>query len=158
MESQLTTLTSSDLQRFERDGYVVVRQAFARADGLAMERQWWKELADTHDISRDDRSPEACEARQARNERCQRPELSIAGIWRRFVPRSRILVILALELFGLVGPEPAKADQTTLVVVNDAGELIIAEEEAKPPIEPAAGVVIIVPKPNVVNLLVALTI
>jgi mono/diheme cytochrome c family protein len=73
-------------------------------------------------ISRDDRSPEACEARQARNERCQRPELSIAGIWRRFVPRSRILVILALELFGLVGPEPAKADQTTLVVVNDAGE------------------------------------
>jgi hypothetical protein len=56
MESQLTTLTSSDLQRFERDGYVVVRQAFARADGLAMERQWWRELADTHDIRRDDRS------------------------------------------------------------------------------------------------------
>jgi hypothetical protein len=56
MESQLTTLTSSDLQRFERDGYVVVRQAFSRADGLAMERQWWRELADTHDIRRDDRS------------------------------------------------------------------------------------------------------
>ena len=31
MGSQLTTLTSSDIQRFERDGYVVVRQAFSRA-------------------------------------------------------------------------------------------------------------------------------
>jgi hypothetical protein len=28
MRSQLTTLTSADIQRFERDGYVVVRQAF----------------------------------------------------------------------------------------------------------------------------------
>jgi hypothetical protein len=45
MESQLTTLTSSDIQRFERDGYVVVRHAFSRADGLAMERQRWRELA-----------------------------------------------------------------------------------------------------------------
>jgi hypothetical protein len=44
MRSQLTTLTSADIQRFERDGYVVVRQAFSRADGLAMERQWWREL------------------------------------------------------------------------------------------------------------------
>ena len=56
MRSQLTTLTSADIQRFERDGYVVVRQAFSRADGLAMERQWWHELEDTHDIRRDDRS------------------------------------------------------------------------------------------------------
>jgi hypothetical protein len=56
MGSQLTTLTSSDIQRFERDGYVVVRQAFSRADSLAMERQWWRELEDTHDIRRDDRS------------------------------------------------------------------------------------------------------
>jgi phytanoyl-CoA dioxygenase PhyH len=56
MGSQLTTLTSSDIQRFERDGYVVVRQAFSRADGLAMERQWWRELEDTHGIRRDDRS------------------------------------------------------------------------------------------------------
>jgi hypothetical protein len=56
MESQLATLTSSDIQRFERDGYVVVRQAFSRADSLAMERQWWRELEDTHDIRRDDRS------------------------------------------------------------------------------------------------------
>jgi hypothetical protein len=36
MGSQLTTLTSSDIQRFERDGYVVVRQAFPRVVGLAM--------------------------------------------------------------------------------------------------------------------------
>jgi hypothetical protein len=56
MGSQLTTLTSSDIQRFERDGYVVVRHAFSRADGLAMERQWWRELEDTHDIRPDDRS------------------------------------------------------------------------------------------------------
>jgi len=44
MEAQLTTLTSEDIRRFERDGYVVVRQAFSRDDGLAMERQWWQEL------------------------------------------------------------------------------------------------------------------
>jgi hypothetical protein len=30
MGSQLTTLASSDIQCFERDGYVVVRQAFSR--------------------------------------------------------------------------------------------------------------------------------
>jgi hypothetical protein len=56
MGSQLTTLTSADIERFERDGYVTVRQAFSRADGLAMERQWWRELEDTHGIRRDDRS------------------------------------------------------------------------------------------------------
>jgi hypothetical protein len=55
-EGQLTTLTSADIQRFERDGYVVVRQAFSRADGLAMERLWWQELEDTHGMRRDDRS------------------------------------------------------------------------------------------------------
>ena len=56
MCSQLTTLTSSDIRRFERDGYVVVRQAFSRTDALAMERRWWSELADTHHICPDDRS------------------------------------------------------------------------------------------------------
>jgi hypothetical protein len=56
MGSQLTTLTSADIERFQRDGYVVVRQAFSHADGLAMERQWWRELEDTHGIRRDDRS------------------------------------------------------------------------------------------------------
>jgi hypothetical protein len=56
MGSQLTTLTSADIQRFERDGYVVVRQAFSRDDGLAMERRWWRELEDAHGIRRDDRS------------------------------------------------------------------------------------------------------
>ena len=56
MGSQLTTLTSSDIQRFEGDGYVVVRQAFSRADGLAMERRWWRELEDAHHIRPDDRS------------------------------------------------------------------------------------------------------
>lgn len=56
MGAQLTTLASSDIQRFERDGYVVVRQAFSRADGLAMEGRWWSELEDAHNIRRDDRS------------------------------------------------------------------------------------------------------
>jgi len=56
MASQLTTLTSSDIHRFDRDGYVVVRQAFSPADGLAMERRWWRELEDTHGVRRDDRS------------------------------------------------------------------------------------------------------
>ena len=56
MAPQLTALTSSDIQRFERDGYLVVRQAFSRADGLAMEQGWWRELEDTHGIRRDDPS------------------------------------------------------------------------------------------------------
>jgi hypothetical protein len=56
MGSQPTTLTTSDIQRFERDGYVVVRQAFSPDDGLAMERQWWRELEETHGIRPDDRS------------------------------------------------------------------------------------------------------
>jgi hypothetical protein len=56
MGSQLATLTSSDIQRFERDGFIVVRHAFSRADGLAMERRWWSELEDRHNIRPDDRS------------------------------------------------------------------------------------------------------
>ena len=56
MGSQLTTLTPEGIQRFERDGYVVVRQAFARADGFAMEQQWWRELEETYGIRPDDRS------------------------------------------------------------------------------------------------------
>jgi hypothetical protein len=55
MGSHLATLTSTDIQRFERDGYVVVRQAFSRADALAMESRWWWELEDRHGIRRDDR-------------------------------------------------------------------------------------------------------
>jgi hypothetical protein len=56
MESQPATLSSADRQRFERDGYIVVRQAFPRATALAMEERWWSELADTRGIRRDDRS------------------------------------------------------------------------------------------------------
>ncbi len=56
MGSQLTTLTPADLRRFERDGFVLVRQAFSAADGLAMERNWWRELEDRHGIRIDDRS------------------------------------------------------------------------------------------------------
>src|SRR6185437_5809073 len=54
MASRLTVLTPADIQRFERDGYVVVRQAFSPANALAMERQWWRELEGTYGIRRDD--------------------------------------------------------------------------------------------------------
>jgi hypothetical protein len=50
------TLTPAEIERFERDGYVLVEQAFPAADGLAMERRWWQELEDAHRIRRDDRS------------------------------------------------------------------------------------------------------
>jgi hypothetical protein len=56
MGSQLSTLTAADIRRFERDGYVAVRQAFSPADGLAMERRWWRELEDTRGIRPGDRS------------------------------------------------------------------------------------------------------
>ena len=56
MEATPSSLTPADLRRFERDGYLVVRQAFPRAAALAMEDRWWSELADTHGIRRDDRS------------------------------------------------------------------------------------------------------
>jgi hypothetical protein len=56
MGSGLSTLSAAEVGRFERDGYVVVREALARADGLAMERQWWLELEEAHGIRRDDRA------------------------------------------------------------------------------------------------------
>lgn len=56
MRSRPTTLTPAAIERFERDGYVVVREAFSRADGLAMQQRWWRELAEEHGIRPDDRS------------------------------------------------------------------------------------------------------
>ena len=56
MGSPPTTLTPADIRRFERDGYVIVRQAFSPDDGQDMERRWWRELAEAHGIRRDDRS------------------------------------------------------------------------------------------------------
>src|SRR6185312_3485369 len=56
MGSPPTTLTQSEIDRFERDGYVVVRQGFPRADALAMQDRWWAELETVHHIRRDDRS------------------------------------------------------------------------------------------------------
>lgn len=56
MGARLTTLTPADQQRFERDGYLVVRQAFSPDDGRAMERRWWQELTDAHGIRPGDRS------------------------------------------------------------------------------------------------------
>ena len=56
MGSPLATLTASDVEGFERDGYVVVRQAFPRADALEMQARWWAELELLHRIRRDDRA------------------------------------------------------------------------------------------------------
>jgi hypothetical protein len=56
MRSQPTALSSSDIERFGRDGYLVVKQAFSNSDGLAMERRWWRELQEAHGIRPDDRS------------------------------------------------------------------------------------------------------
>ena len=49
-------LSPADFDRFHRDGFVVVREAFARADAEAMEHRWWAELESAHGIRRDDRS------------------------------------------------------------------------------------------------------
>lgn len=49
-------LAPADIARFARDGYVVVRQAFARDDAEAMAARWWAELAEVHGIRRDDRT------------------------------------------------------------------------------------------------------
>jgi phytanoyl-CoA dioxygenase PhyH len=49
-------LSPADLEQFHRDGFVVVREAFARADAAAMEQRWWDELETAHGIRRDDRS------------------------------------------------------------------------------------------------------
>jgi hypothetical protein len=51
-----TTLSPIEIDRFHEDGYLVVRGAFARADALRMQAEWWAELAEVHGVRRDDRS------------------------------------------------------------------------------------------------------
>jgi hypothetical protein len=41
---------------FDRDGFIVVRGAFARHDALALQDAWWAELAQVHGIAREDPS------------------------------------------------------------------------------------------------------
>ncbi len=53
---QPTTLSSTQIEQFERDGFVVVKNAFAREDADAMQDAWWRELSDLYGIRRDDRS------------------------------------------------------------------------------------------------------
>jgi hypothetical protein len=47
-------LTAAQIQRFDRDGYLVVRAAFAPDDALAMRERWWRELRDEHGLRPDD--------------------------------------------------------------------------------------------------------
>ena len=56
MGPDASTLNAADLQCFHDDGYLIVRGAFARDDALAMQAAWWRELADTYGILRDDRA------------------------------------------------------------------------------------------------------
>jgi len=49
-------LSSIEIEQFGRDGFVVVRNAFAREDADAMQDAWWRELFDLYGIRRDDRS------------------------------------------------------------------------------------------------------
>ena len=51
-----TTLSKTEIEQFQRDGFVVLMCGFARADANAMEEAWWKELSDLYGIKRDDRS------------------------------------------------------------------------------------------------------
>lgn len=53
---QTVSLTQTELQQFDRDGFVVLREAFVRADADAMQDAWWRELFDLYGIKRDDRS------------------------------------------------------------------------------------------------------
>jgi hypothetical protein len=50
----VSTLSTADTEKFERDGYLVVRQAFDPADAAAMERRWWAEITEAHGLRRDD--------------------------------------------------------------------------------------------------------
>lgn len=56
MQPVPTTLSSTDVEQFECDGFVVVKGAFARADADAMQDAWWRELFDLYGIRREDRS------------------------------------------------------------------------------------------------------
>src|SRR2546427_693666 len=56
MQRVPTTLSSTDIEQFELDGFVVVKGAFAREDADAMQDAWWRELCDLYGIRRDDRS------------------------------------------------------------------------------------------------------
>jgi hypothetical protein len=56
MPADRKTLSETEITQFERDGFVVVRSAFARDDADAMQDAWWRELFDLYGIKRDERS------------------------------------------------------------------------------------------------------
>src|SRR5436190_22522548 len=56
MQSTPATLTHAESEQFDRDGFVVVKGAFAREDADAMQDSWWRELFDLYGIKRDDRA------------------------------------------------------------------------------------------------------
>jgi len=56
MTPQFCALAPADIQGFERDGYLVVKEAFAPDAARAMEERWWSELERRHGVRSDDRS------------------------------------------------------------------------------------------------------
>jgi hypothetical protein len=56
MHSVPTTLSQEQIRHFQDHGYVVAKGAFAPEDALAMQHEWWLELAEVYGIARDDRS------------------------------------------------------------------------------------------------------
>jgi hypothetical protein len=56
MRSAPTTLSAAEIKRFHEDGHLIVRRAFSPDDALAMQHEWWSELAEAHGVRRDDRS------------------------------------------------------------------------------------------------------
>jgi hypothetical protein len=73
-----TTLSSEEIERFHDDGYVVVRGAFAHDDALAMQAEWWSELAEVEGVQREDRSTWRTVARDLRRAKLSPIQTKIA--------------------------------------------------------------------------------
>ncbi|WP_293380492.1 phytanoyl-CoA dioxygenase family protein [Phenylobacterium sp.] len=54
MPATCTPLSPDEVRTFRDGGYLILRGAFAQEDALAMQDEWWAELAETHAILRDD--------------------------------------------------------------------------------------------------------
>jgi len=72
------SLSPAEIERFEVDGFLVVKGAFARDDALTMQSEWWSELANVYDIRRDDQSTWRQPARDLRRAKLSPVQATIA--------------------------------------------------------------------------------
>ncbi len=114
-----TTLSTTEIESFHDDGYVIVRGAFALDDALAMRAEWWSELADVHGILREDRAT-----------------------WRRLLPDLRRAKVSPIQraietarvrgvIDDLLGPgtwRPPKDWGRTIVTFPEAGDWDVSTE------------------------------